>query len=420
MARWKLQSDVSSITPAARSRTAYLRPLLDDVVRAIHEYFRNNPTGEEVTLAVLAAIGRDRLEGIAGRRSFGRAKQDLGLFVAQTLVDLFEARYVATLRRDDDRSVSARRNTWPNLEWVNSFAPHKVLRPQPPVDRILLDAVVVRKVIHGDQDALDVASLISVKGNHPVSIADGAMAEISLALLRGSVRPEEWSARIGQLDGLLDPEFPIAPGGNDLAAFWGARPMVGHDIDEIRTYYQASWRHVRGIKTVADLSKPTIFHSPSGRAYSLKSDLKNVEAVIADVGRKWSEWVNDNAAVIKELRDRGDNLTETDLQRLKKSDLVRDMGVADVEKLDLLIQVMAKRAMQAASESTPYDPKGKPNDPFDLDLLFGIPLPAWVCTSDDRLIRLVRSTTSPDRFKVMTPEELIERLQNEAREHNDQ
>jgi hypothetical protein len=78
-----------------------------------------------------------------------------------------------------------------------------------------------------------------------------------------------------------------------------------------------------------------------------------------------------------------------------------------------VIHVLAKRAIQASTGKTPYSPKGDHNDALDLDLLFGIPLPAWVVTADLRLHRLVQATSSRDKVAVMTSAELLDRLRGE-------
>lgn len=410
MAKWILQSSVPSITSTSRGRTAYLAPLLSDAITAIEAYFDANPDGEDVTLAVLQSLGRDRLEQVRGKRSFGRVKQDVGLLVAQTLADLYGAINVETLRRDDGKSVSARRNTWRGLDWVNSFAPHRLVKPSGRLERILLDTSVVRKVIHADADALDPGALTRMKGDHPVSIADGALAELAAALVRGSVDPASWAERIAAFDDLLDPDFPVAPGGKELAAFWGGHSPAGLDLDEARAYYRAAWSYLRNTKTADDLSRREIFYAPSGRAYAIQLDGEHVAAVLREAGQKWSGWVANVATLIRNLRDGGDAVTEEHLRQLTRSNLMLDMAVADAMKLELVIHVLAKRGIQAATGRTPYAPNGDPNDPLDLDLLFGIPLPAWVCTADARLHRLVQSTTCADRSAVMDVRELLERL----------
>lgn len=277
----------------------------------------------------------------------------------------------------------------------------------------MLDTSVVRKIVHGDPDALDVNALLALKGNHLVSIADGALAELADQLLRGSISPGDWAKGIAAIDSLLDPDFPLAPGGKELASMWGAHPPVGLDLGEARAYYRAAWRYLRSVQQPADLTRREVFHAPSGRGYAIRLDAAHVRTVLAEAGARWASWVANVAGLITKSKDEGDKVTEADLQRLMLSNLALDMGVADAMKLDLVIHVLAKRAIQASTGKTPYNPKGEHNDPLDLDLLFGIPLPAWVVTADLRLHRLVQSTASRDKASVMTPEELLNRLRND-------
>lgn len=410
MAHWVAQSDVPSITAATRRRTAYMLGLRPRVEAAIQNSLARNPRTEEVTLDVLAEFDPRELANTSTRSGMSRLKQDFGLLIAQTLVDLKGAMNVETLRRDDGRAVSSRRNTRSALTWVSNYAPHRLRVIVDDADRILLDTSVVRKLIYGDLDGLDVANLIRLKGDHPVSIADGALAELADALLRGSIPHQLWASRIQLLDDLLDGEFPVAPGGKELASFWGAVPRAGVDRDESRAYYTAAWRLLRLAKSGSDLHAAHYYTAPSGKRYAMTLDPTHVRRVLAEEGRRWEIWVQAVARVIGSLRDDGERITVADLSALTMGMLVGEMGLADAERLDLVVRVLAHHAFCAAATRTPYDPKGRSNDALDLDLLYGIPLPAWVCTSDLRLHRLVRLTGSNDQNRVMTPAELIARL----------
>lgn len=415
MATWVAQSDVPSISRATRRRTAYLLSLRPVVETAILESLGANPLGEEVTLDVLARLTPAELEVAFTGVPLNRLKQDLGLLVAQTLVDLVGARNVETLRREDGRSVSSRRNTRPGLVWVGNYAPHRVVPRTVRSPRILLDTSVVRNIIHGAPFNVDLPALIGLKGGHPVSIADGALPELAMALLRGAVRPEDWRARIHVLDDLLDPDFPVAPGGKELAAFWGGHPSVGVNIDEARDFYRAAWRFLRRVQTRSDLDEEMVFVAASGRRLGMSLNEAHVAATLAVEGDRWAMWVQTVSALIRKLRGDGEEITREDLRSLTMSHLVGEMGVADAERLDLVVRVLAQRAFEAARVKGPaYAPKGGSNDPLDLDLLFGIPLPGWVCTVDLRLKRLVEATASVDADKVMTPDEVVARLTLEA------
>lgn len=125
---WIRQSVVPSVTKSARSRTAYLSSVVPQVQSAIQAYLRNNPSGGEVTLAVMEAVGLASLNVVRGTRSLNTTKQDLGLLVVMTLVDLYGESAVETDRRPNSRSAATQRNTWASLPWVSSYTPHQVNR----------------------------------------------------------------------------------------------------------------------------------------------------------------------------------------------------------------------------------------------------------------------------------------------------
>src|SRR5581483_7878542 len=102
------------------------------------------------------------------------------------------------------RSVSTRACRQPGLEWVSRFTPHRVLR-ESATDRIVLDANTLRNIAQGagkPEDALDLVALASLKGDHPVSIANTAWAETVEALARaeGGLTYDEWARAAEALD----------------------------------------------------------------------------------------------------------------------------------------------------------------------------------------------------------------------------
>lgn len=413
MAKWIPQSEVSSITPAARRRTGYLHPLLSDVILIIDNYIKQNPDEEDVTLEVLEQIGQTRLQQVDPGKSLDRIKQDLGLLTAQTLVDMYGAMRVESLRRPDEKAASTRRNRRKKLNWVKTYTPHRILDIESRPPRILLDTCVIRKVIHGDDNAIDLVQLREIKGIHPVSIADAALAELASALLRskGGISLSEWKERVALFDSVLDSDFPVAPGGMELAALWGLHPMTGLNLAEMQWYHRSIWRHLTEMKDASELEKDKIVSSPWGTRYRLCLDTGRTEETLNQAGEQWTSWVDTVSGVILEYRAKGEELSEEFLIDLTKAQLRLDMAHADIEKLDLVIHVMARRATQAANKR--YNPKKPRNDSIDLDLLFGVPLPAIVCTNDDTFVDLIRSTDSPDKDKVMTPEELLSYLKEQ-------
>lgn len=379
-------------------------------MHAIDAYFLAHPDGEEVTLAAAREVGESQLKTISAGRGFDRAKQDLGLLTAITLVDMYGSNRVLTLRRENRRSVSARRNLWPEIEWVANFTPHRVLPKTPVIERILLDTNIVRNFIHGDISSIDFNELIKIKGKHPISIGNAAIAELAAALYRGSIPFAEWSTRVKILDSVIDPDFPVAPGGKELSAIWGGHSSLGIDLAETRAHHRATWRLIRDAKSPSDLEKGVDFSGPTGRRYLIRVDPSNYESVFREEGHRWSEWFTRTVEILKNEESNGTSVSEDFLIQIQKSDLIKDMGFSDAEKLDLIVRVMAKRLIQGMKKRDPYKAKKTHNDPLDIDLLYGIPLPAWICTSDTKLLTLVESTGSADANKVMSPNVLFDRL----------
>jgi len=129
-ATWTSQTQKSSTSSGTRERTAWLRPFRATFVQAIVQYFREEPDGEQVTLACLRAIGPENLRDAGARIGRGtmEVKMDAGLYVPILLVELAGADNVFTYRDDQTgkNSTRPRSSRWVGLEWVSSYTPHKV------------------------------------------------------------------------------------------------------------------------------------------------------------------------------------------------------------------------------------------------------------------------------------------------------
>ena len=126
---------VTSDTPRARQRTAWLASLEPDMRRLATQYFSANPGGTEVTLAVLDGLGQQRLAQLAksAGRSMDTVKKDFGLFMVLVLIDIYGPARVETLRHATSGKNSTRSRTahWPNLSWVARYTPHRIREESP-------------------------------------------------------------------------------------------------------------------------------------------------------------------------------------------------------------------------------------------------------------------------------------------------
>ncbi|MBI5883871.1 MAG: hypothetical protein HZB91_12300 [Elusimicrobia bacterium] len=111
-------------------RTRYLESLRGDLEREIRNYFERDPRGEQVTLTCLAAVGKEGARNIARHngRTLDGVKQDIGLYVAILLGDLFQLEGVETYRDENTlrNATRSRPPRWNELAWVSKYTPHRL------------------------------------------------------------------------------------------------------------------------------------------------------------------------------------------------------------------------------------------------------------------------------------------------------
>jgi hypothetical protein len=392
------QDQISSVTDRTRTRTAYLTSLRSGIEHALTMRYQQDPNATDYTLAALSAIGRSSLRQVARNsgRDFDTVKQDVGLFVPQILVDQFGPTRVHTYRSDDGAAASQRSAGWPDLEgWVNRYCPHRIVSPS---ERIILDTAVVR------EDALDLNALGRVAGNHPVSLADGAVIEL-VHWMRSSGKRSAfpvWPDRARRYAEVLDPTMPIAPGGHELAALAGLRDFEpGFSAENLREYSREVWKFLAGVKNATDLDKPYIFRLSNQK---VTFDVRPTSPVLKRTGDEWAAL----ALRVGELLRSADrsSVTDGELRKLFVQNLAANGEVRHVDRLDLVIAALARRTYEAAFLGASPKP-GVSNDALDFSLLFSVALPAVVCTSDQHFVNFVRQLKSRDSNKVMSPDELL-------------
>lgn len=130
------QRSKPSRTTRTLGRVAYLENAFDRaaVEREIRRYFaeeraNGNAAPEDVTLAVLAFLGKEPLLAAGAGRSMDRVKQDVGLWVPIILSEMFGEDNVYTARTAPKGPAAPRRRPrarWEQLDWVSNFTPHRV------------------------------------------------------------------------------------------------------------------------------------------------------------------------------------------------------------------------------------------------------------------------------------------------------
>lgn len=398
MARWIPQSTVFSASKSAVARTAYLASLVPRIDSLIREYFGDRPRGETVTVHVLAGLGRDALLGAAGGRTFETVKQDVGRLVAIRLGVIFAPQDVETYREGSGKNPSTRPAPAGSPDWVSHYTPHRV-RHRGVEGRIVLDTMVVRDMLHGEAHALALDRLAELKGDRPVSLADPAWAEIVAFLQRHPRFIGDWHILASKLTGVLDPTFPIVPSGREAVALAGIFAAPGYDVGLASAHYRAVWALTASVARIEDFSRVVTYAGPHGDEYQLGPvDPERVVAEFARRQRAWQQFVRKTLMSIEQPVEEAVNFVRADLER--------DFPSAAVDQMGLYVRVLATVGVGIRSGQL----VAQNNDGVDLDILFTTLLPAWVCTSEHRLVALAERSGSSDGYRVMTPATLLARL----------
>jgi hypothetical protein len=277
-------------------------------------------------------------------------------------------------------------------------------------DRIVLDTNIVRGLIEGRRDCLNVARLLRLKGAHPVSIADGALGEL-LGWLRTAdpVLLKNVKPALDRMDTLLDEEFPIIVGGSQRLAMAGVIPWPVRSRKDESLRQKASWRYLKRVKDRHSLTKKQIeFRDSLGRRVLLTPTPP--DANLKESEEEW--WSN-----VIEL-PAGQELTskvEELIVRRRRENAARKLDIDPLtrgfEGVDLYSHFIARRQRDASRKGFNRPKESSSNDWFDADLLLYAVLPAIICTEDLRLVRGVRQLQHEDRFRVMSLPQLYEWLE---------
>jgi hypothetical protein len=403
VARWVPQDEVRSLSPSGITRLRYLEPLVQAVDQAVTLYLHAHPDGEAVTVHVLASLGVERLEASRGGRTLDTVKQDIGRLVPVRLVEMFGEANVFTYREDVGSRPSTRPAPKGTPTWIRSFTPHKI-RQRTSAVRIVLDTNVVRDALYQAAPVEFLERLTELHGEHPVSVADPAWAELVRSFHKNPNQLAAWRHVSGVLDALLDPQLPIVPSGRRAAAIAGLLGMESYNREEASRHYRLVWRFTAEARRVEDFAKRARVVDAQGRA----TDIGPLDPVIlhAEFERR--------VAAFKRFTER--TLTALSMPfdeacAFVKDGLLTDMPEAAVERMDLYVRAVVQYGEDLRRPKQPH--KATDNDAIDLNILFCALLPAWICTNDDALRSLVLRSGSADAPRVMTPAELLRRLEAE-------
>lgn len=418
MAKWVKQSFCTSKTKSSQTRTSYLAPEKDVVDQIIKNYFEKEPNGELVTVEVLKKLGKDRVEHyITDQRTINRVKQDLGLFIAIRLTEIYEASNILTYREDNCKNVSLRYAPVGTPEWIRKFTPHRLLSEKDTAfDRIILDTSIIKSLVYGGKNDLKndfFQNLCKLKKSHPVSLADPIYVELLRALFEKRIPWSKWVNFKNDLNVLLDTNLPIAPIGREATALSGLDNTFNINLSNTVSFFQSAWHFLLNAKNVEELKA-----SSCGEIFSQDGKLFKLYAMDPDLMEKEFEKRQSSWQSFIQRMNTGintKNMSENDMANKIFNEgilyLENFMDKKHLQRLDLIMRILALYAARVNKKKEPYTGKNQ-NDPIDFDILFGSIYPGIICTIDQKMVSISQSSGSSDSWRVMCPKELIKFLES--------
>lgn len=281
------------------------------------------------------------------------------------------------------------------------------------ITRVLLDTNVVGNHLDRDESMLDLTAIHGRLWKYRISLADST-GEIFAGLSSGRLI-ERWSRYIGEIDGILDSRWPIFPGGRELAALAETQSDLPADVADCR-YYQAIWQWLRNSNCIADLERGTSYVSANGTRYALPFDRHRVEDGIENERDSWIDYIND-------IRDEATRSSNTGFEAIFA--IVRSRFGSQpydppnvLQLYDGMFRMIARMVELSLQRRDPYNPAGRRRrgDVFDFLLLYALPLPAVICTSDGPFCERLRATGCPDAMQVISIEEFNQHARDDTLE----
>jgi hypothetical protein len=365
---------------------AYLAPMFSQVAASALKYVVENPTGDEVALAVLDELDRAAVETAAGnRRNARRLIADCEDLTLAALASLVGSRFVfCGPTRPKSRFAGFTRPR----AWADACRAIRVALPAKTPARLLLDTSVARKVIQDDADAIDLSRLQKSKGDHRVSLTTLTALELNRQLVEGRILFEKWKARRVLLADILDPESPILPG--EPTEFAPVSPP---------SFYREGWRLMCTAQSLDSLMAGLEYVDEKGETYLVALDPR-ATASVSNFGDRYL------AGFDRILRS-GERPEIEDL--LASTRFFLEI-LTNRPACDLPLRASARRALEVIQAGA-HSPDRK-NDAIDGAQLQFVEA-GILCTQDGGLKRRADASGAFDAWRVMLPNELLTWLESD-------
>jgi hypothetical protein len=280
--------------------------------------------------------------------------------------------------------------------------------------RIVLDTCTVRNHIHSDSPSIDVGLIREHASGLRLSVSASAFVELTAQLTEGRIRHDDWKARIPPLDEVLDPRWPCVPNGRQLAWLAGTQVSEPIHLEDESRHLRAYWHFLKEVAPEEMSRAKVVYRVSDGSLRQIRLDL---QALNDTIRRERDSWITYIRKMQGDLPVAGlSSRSEEEIFALMMTNLGTDPE--DVpglgKKIGGAARMIARFVAMSLARREPYNPdtEDRKGDAFDLNLLFYLPLPAFVVTGDKRFARGLRATNSPQARQVLTIEEFNDHLLN--------
>ena len=267
--------------------------------------------------------------------------------------------------------------------------------------RVVLDTGAVRNIIHHDQPAINTDLLAAGRPGIVVSVGEPAFAEIVAAIHERRVGWDDWRAAISTLDRILDPNLPVLPGRRELAEYVAGQLSTDH-----MAHIQAGWRHIAESQSPESLIRTSSYRDSAGIERGVTANFQMAQTIRAAVHQEW-------IAIVRRMQELlgGQGFSNDQIDAIIRRGFEGIPG-RPLDCLDAAVRFLSRTvSLSINGGGTPYNPESNINDALDFELLYALALPdSILCTTDERLMNIVRSTGSPQANRIISVGELNRRL----------
>jgi hypothetical protein len=271
--------------------------------------------------------------------------------------------------------------------------------------RVLLDTSAIRGILYADAEYRDFDSFAPKEAGISVCLANNAVPELALALFEGRIAWNRWSARVGVVTALLDPESPLFPSDDESQSLFFAPPR--RTSISRREHGIAIWRFLSQARALSDLEAGPTFEGSDGVQYTIASSEDLATRLSEEHRDGWRGMIREMKQALAGYQPMQDHVAELEFHAFFGG---RPDEATLRRQNDAYIRSRSRFIALALGGGVPYnaDAQKRRGDSFDLEMLQALSLPVLICTGDERLRSHVVMSGSIQATQLVSPTELLD------------